>query len=231
MNQTNSIFRSALILILFVGFIGAGCAEKADTGITPSKPAKESIDVPGNDDPPGGGGSEIPNPTPTPPTGPTPDPADNLACIPTNAISDFASLDRNGMDKNTFEVGDELVFGAKLSQTGYFVLLNMDANKNVSIIFPNREVALRGIRSTDGFEIPQQGDRFVFNVSPPLGVDTVRLLYISTAPSIDLATYDTSNYKDLAGLNSLTELIGKSMGDGNVNVHKCDFADISITVQ
>jgi hypothetical protein len=72
----------------------------------------------------------------------------------------------------SYRLGDEIRYFVKSTVDGYLCLLHVDAEKNVTRIFPNQHQEDGRIQRDTAVEVPAAGAPFRFAASPPFGLET-----------------------------------------------------------
>lgn len=84
---------------------------------------------------------------------------------------------------SVFRLGEEIVFFVKSKVDGYLYLFHADADKNISLLFPNDYQRQASVQSGQVLQVPPPGARFKFEASPPFGLETTFAIVTSTALS------------------------------------------------
>lgn len=72
----------------------------------------------------------------------------------------------------SYRLGEEVRYFVRSTVDGYLYLLHVDAEKNVTRIFPNQHQPDARIRRDTAIEVPATGAPFRFEASPPFGLET-----------------------------------------------------------
>ena len=102
--------------------------------------------------------SPTPEPTPTP----TPEPGGLTL--------------ESRVQKESFEIGDQVVVTVRASETCFLQLFNISADGQVARIFPNSFASNHLIQGGQMYHIPSAGDGFVLQVSGPRGTEHIRAI-------------------------------------------------------
>ncbi|HSF06186.1 MAG TPA: DUF4384 domain-containing protein [Methylomirabilota bacterium] len=80
-----------------------------------------------------------------------------------------------------FRLGEEIRYFVTATMPGHLYLFHIDADKNVTRIFPNDHQRDASVSGTGPIEVPGPGAPFTFEASPPFGLETT-LALITAAP-------------------------------------------------
>ncbi len=84
-------------------------------------------------------------------------------------------------DQNTYRVGDKLIIHFKSNKDCYLYLYHQSADGETNLIFPNDFHSDNHITAGRHFRIPDENYSFDFTVSPPLGLERIKVL-ATTSP-------------------------------------------------
>ncbi len=84
-------------------------------------------------------------------------------------------------DKNTYRVGDKLIIHFKSNKDCYLYLYHLSADGETSLIFPNNLHSDNHVLAGRHYSIPDENYSFDFTVSPPLGLERIKVL-ATTSP-------------------------------------------------
>lgn len=85
---------------------------------------------------------------------------------------------RVGVDRHdaAYALGDEIKVTVRSDRDGHLYLLYVDADENVSCIFPNKVQRSNAIKAGEDVVIPAAGTGFKLRVSPPTGTEVLKAL-------------------------------------------------------
>lgn len=86
----------------------------------------------------------------------------------------------------SFRLGEEIRYFVTSTMAGHLYLLHIDAEKNVTRIFPNEYQRDARVQALMPVEVPGPGAPFTFEASPPFGLETT--LALVTAVALDEAS-------------------------------------------
>ncbi len=111
--------------------------------------------------------------------------------------SDFqVSIDVAGL-KRDFRIGEKVVYDVSCNEDCYLLLLNLDSDGNVNIIFPNKYHRENFIKGGEVVQIPSDSmirNNFELEFFPPAGEETVKA--IATNKNLDLQNVDLTKFEN-----------------------------------
>ncbi|MDY6988915.1 MAG: TIR domain-containing protein [Thermodesulfobacteriota bacterium] len=123
-------------------------------------------------------------------------------------VTDHDLTDRNRVD---FKLGEKIQFGVTAERDCYILLINLDSEGNLQIIYPNKyhRYPSKVVRENMPFFIPDErmlGKGFEFGFTAPAGEETVKV--IATTSPLDLAALGLDDFKDVFRIIPQEEGIG-----------------------
>ena len=100
--------------------------------------------------------------------------------------------------RRDFKVGEQVVFTVKAERDCYILLVNLDSQGNVHVIFPNQLHQDNFLRAETLMEIPDEqmrAEQFIFEFGLPVGEETVKA--IATTRPLNLQEIGLSDFKEL----------------------------------
>jgi len=114
-----------------------------------------------------------------------------------NSNSDFHVSLEVADDKRNFKIGDKVAYNISCNEDCYLLLLNLDSNGNVNVIFPNKYHKDNLIRGGGVVQIPSESmkkNNFEFKFYPPAGEETVKA--IATNKKLDLQNINLDKFEN-----------------------------------
>jgi hypothetical protein len=133
-------------------------------------------------------------------------------------------------DKNTYRIGELIVFTIRASRGCYVSLYDTTTTGEVFQIFPNRYATDNLIDGGQVYRIPDTSDAFDFEVTGPPGIERVRV--VGTIQNVNVVDQKkVIPTEKFPKINQSADQFDKSVSDKLKSMPEEQWAEASITIQ
>lgn len=111
--------------------------------------------------------------------------------LPAFSVDVFVDKDPSGTRTPTYEIGEQIRVGVRVSEDAYVYLFNVRADNQIVQFFPNRIDSDNYVRANRTFWVPPDGARYRLTIGGPEGLDKV----IAVASKRPLSTRELADFE------------------------------------
>jgi TolB-like protein len=87
-------------------------------------------------------------------------------------------------DKESYQIGEKIVFSVESEKSGYLTLLDVNPNGNIDVIFPNKFHQDNFIRAGAIYSVPSKDNNFALDIQGPSGLERIKAIITLDAISL-----------------------------------------------
>ncbi len=116
-------------------------------------------------------------------------------------------------DKKDYQIGENLIFTVSAKENCYLTILDVGANGDITVIFPNAYRKSNFIRAGEKIKIPTLDYNFNFNILGPPGLERIRA-FATKSPEFPIKLnlqngFHSISKKEISGLKSVKTLANR----------------------